>query len=226
MPPNLKLNAVAFISPQNYPILVKTFSKQEDNGIKYQYIAHTSLDVIEERGERYGWTSAPRAEATNTVAAAGKSCENYLGLLYAMEDVAVYGYITALKMKIVIAIPFSDAVVRDAEVIVVSSVSYSHALFLPCSFYLIRYSKPCIWPIIMRSPTLSSSWKAERILPTSSSFPICRLAAQSGRNSTDCLMKLVAVSEAPPFPKIQLLECPDCETLDVIEHICRHQRVR
>jgi len=53
MPPNLKLNAVAFISPQNHPILVKAFSKQEYNGIKYQYIAHTSLDVIEERGERY-----------------------------------------------------------------------------------------------------------------------------------------------------------------------------
>ena len=49
MPPNLKLNAVAFISPQNYPILIKTFTKQEDP-VKYHYIAHTSLDVIEERG--------------------------------------------------------------------------------------------------------------------------------------------------------------------------------
>lgn len=50
MPPNLKLNAVAFISPQNHPILIRTFSKQEDHTIKYHYIAHTSLDVIEERG--------------------------------------------------------------------------------------------------------------------------------------------------------------------------------
>jgi hypothetical protein len=49
MPPNLKLNAVAFISPQNYPILIRTFIKQEDP-VKYHYIAHTSLDVIEERG--------------------------------------------------------------------------------------------------------------------------------------------------------------------------------
>ena len=172
------------------------------------------------------WNTAPRVEATNTVAAAGKSCENYLGLLYAMEDVAVYGYITALKMKIVIAIPFSDTVVRDSEVIVVRNDSFSHGLFLPCSFYLIRYSKPCIWPIIMRSPTLSSSWKAEQMLPTSNSFPIRRLAAQSGRNSTDCWMKLVAALETPPFRKIQLLECPDCEILDVFEHNCRHQRVR
>lgn len=49
MPPNLKLNAVAFISPQNYPILIKTFVKHEDP-VKYHYIAHTSLDIIEERG--------------------------------------------------------------------------------------------------------------------------------------------------------------------------------
>lgn len=48
MPPQLRLNAVAFISPQNQPILIRTFSKQDE--LKYHYIAHTSLDVIEERG--------------------------------------------------------------------------------------------------------------------------------------------------------------------------------
>ncbi|KAH9483053.1 Trafficking protein particle complex subunit 2-like protein [Psilocybe cubensis] len=99
MPPTLKLNAVAFISPQNQPILIRTFVKQDEHAIKYHYIAHTSLDVIEER-----------------VAAAGKSPECYLGLLFALEDVAVYGYITPLKVKIVIALPLSDSVVRDAEV--------------------------------------------------------------------------------------------------------------
>ncbi|KAF8165367.1 Sedlin [Crassisporium funariophilum] len=99
MPPNLKLNAVAFISPQNHPILIRTFNKQEDHAIKYHYIAHTSLDVIEER-----------------VIAGGKSCDCYLGLLFSMEDVAVYGYITPLKVKIVIALPLSDSVVRDVEI--------------------------------------------------------------------------------------------------------------
>ncbi|KAJ7129716.1 Sedlin, N-terminal conserved region-domain-containing protein [Mycena epipterygia] len=93
------LNAVAFISPQNHPILIRTFTKQDDHAIKYHYIAHTSLDVIEER-----------------VVAGGKSTECYLGLLYAMEDVAVYGYITPLKVKIVIALALSDSVVRDVEV--------------------------------------------------------------------------------------------------------------
>lgn len=55
MPPSFTLNAVAFISPQNHPILIRTFSKQNEHAIKYHYIAHTSLDVIEERGQhRFG----------------------------------------------------------------------------------------------------------------------------------------------------------------------------
>lgn len=49
MPLNLKINAVAFISPQNHPILIRAFSNQDDH-FKYHYIAHTSLDVVEERG--------------------------------------------------------------------------------------------------------------------------------------------------------------------------------
>jgi hypothetical protein len=71
MPNPLRLNAVAFISPQNHPILIRTFSKQGSpsrisisqhkltepswtlfaDELKYHYIAHTSLDVIEERGK-------------------------------------------------------------------------------------------------------------------------------------------------------------------------------
>lgn len=36
-----------------------------------------------------------------------------------MDDVAAYGYVTPLKVKIVLALPLTDAVVRDAEVIMV-----------------------------------------------------------------------------------------------------------
>ncbi|KDQ29000.1 hypothetical protein PLEOSDRAFT_1015429, partial [Pleurotus ostreatus PC15] len=98
----LKINAVAFVSPQNHPILIRTFSKQE-HPIKYHYIAHTSLDVIEERGQ-----------LTEIIVPNMTEC--YLGLLYTMEDVAVYGYITPLKVKIILALALSDAVVRDLEI--------------------------------------------------------------------------------------------------------------
>lgn len=36
-----------------------------------------------------------------------------------MEDVAVYGYITPLKVKIVLALALSDFVVKDVEIIMV-----------------------------------------------------------------------------------------------------------
>jgi hypothetical protein len=84
---------------QNQPILIRTYLKNGENAIKYHYIAHTSLDVIEER-----------------VAPAAKATECYLGLLYSMEDVAVYGYMTPLRVKIVLAFALSDSVVKDAEV--------------------------------------------------------------------------------------------------------------
>ena len=43
--------------------------------------------------------------------------ESYLGFLYALEEVAVYGYVTPLKLKIVLALALSDAIVRDADII-------------------------------------------------------------------------------------------------------------
>jgi hypothetical protein len=46
---NLNLAAVAFISPQNHPILVRALSGSSEDLLKYHYIAHTSLDVIDER---------------------------------------------------------------------------------------------------------------------------------------------------------------------------------
>lgn len=52
--------------------------------------------------------------------AAGKACDCYLGLLFTMEDVAVYGYITPLKVRIIVALPLTDSVVKDVEITAVS----------------------------------------------------------------------------------------------------------
>lgn len=49
MPALMRLNAAAYISPQNYPILVRNFTSAKQDDLKYHYVAHTSLDVIEER---------------------------------------------------------------------------------------------------------------------------------------------------------------------------------
>jgi len=60
----------------------------------------------------------------------GKATECYLGLLYVMEDVAVYGYITPLKVKIILALALSDSVVKDLEIVTVPSTTQPHK-FLP-----------------------------------------------------------------------------------------------
>jgi len=119
----LRLNAVAFISPQNHPILIRTFVKQQDE-LKYHYIAHTSLDVIEERGATLGDKTFKLAPDQQTAVSSGaKSTQCYLGLLYTMEDVAVYGYVTPLKMKIVLALALSDSDVLDTDITTVRQIA-------------------------------------------------------------------------------------------------------
>ncbi|KDQ07517.1 hypothetical protein BOTBODRAFT_59910 [Botryobasidium botryosum FD-172 SS1] len=95
LPPRIR--AIAFITPSNAPILVRSYAHQ--NELQCHYIAHMSLDVIEER--------------------APKATDCYLGHLYSMEDVAVYGYITATRVKIVIALALADAVVKDGDIIAI-----------------------------------------------------------------------------------------------------------
>jgi len=86
-----------------------------------------------------------------SVAAAGKECECYLGLLFTMEDVAVYGYVTPLKVKIIVALPLSDAVVKDAEIVMVSTM---HNDFFNAN-EISRCSKHFTWRIILPFQTHS-----------------------------------------------------------------------
>lgn len=46
---SLEIRAMAFISSQNQPMLVRTFKGREEDELKFHYVAHTALDVIEER---------------------------------------------------------------------------------------------------------------------------------------------------------------------------------
>jgi hypothetical protein len=44
----LKVNAIAIISALNHPVIVRSFIPGDT--LKYNYVAHCSLDVFEERG--------------------------------------------------------------------------------------------------------------------------------------------------------------------------------
>lgn len=65
-----------------------------------------------------------------------------------MEDVAVYGYITPLKVKIVLAVALSDAVVRDVEVNMARPHLILHFV-IPILTRISRSSKPSIWLITL-----------------------------------------------------------------------------
>lgn len=79
----------------------------------------------------------------------------YLGLLYAMEDVAVYGYLTPLKMKIVLALALSDSVVRDAEIVAVRRFFPYISAFHRRLLHFIRFSKLYTWLTMPPSRTHS-----------------------------------------------------------------------
>ncbi|CAG8515068.1 416_t:CDS:2 [Funneliformis caledonium] len=95
---NIKIQCIAIIGKQNNPLYIKNFSASHPD-LKYHYIAHTSCDVIDER-----------------VGAAGpEAADTYLGLLYAMEDLAVYGYITNTRVKFVVVLSVPDAVIKNTD---------------------------------------------------------------------------------------------------------------
>ncbi|CAE6396049.1 unnamed protein product [Rhizoctonia solani] len=116
----MRINAVAFVYNQA-PVLVRTYTASKDAELKYHYVAHTSLDVVDER------------------VAAIKSGDCYLGLLHTMEDLAVYatlGYITPTRVKIILALALADYVVRDADVVnIFRTLHTTYAAALSNPFY-------------------------------------------------------------------------------------------
>ncbi|KAI8366608.1 Sedlin, partial [Blakeslea trispora] len=92
----------------NNPLFIKNFSTSHPD-LKYHYIAHTSIDVIEER------------KLISLIVSNGpKHLDLYLGLLYAMEDLATdgldsYGYVTNTRVKLVVVVSVTDGTIRDAD---------------------------------------------------------------------------------------------------------------
>lgn len=160
----------------------------------------------------------------NQVAAASKGADSYLGFLYAMEEVAVYGYITPLKVKIILALTLTDAIVRDLDVIAVRLSLYV-ALF-SCLFLvealtsgpmkrLTRYSKLSTLLITSRSPIPFSSFTHPSIHRTIMRR-YCMLVARSGNLSGGASTMLrerwrrPPIEYMPPPPVLPLFLCQSC----------------
>eukprot|EP00249_Psilotum_nudum_P002501 c15571_g1_i1 orf=124-597(+) len=90
----------AVVGQHNNPLYIQSFTDGDD-ALKFHYIVHCSLDVIDEKVNNPKRTGA----ALN---------ETFLGLLYPTEDYRVYGYLTNTKVKFILVVTDQD--VRDADV--------------------------------------------------------------------------------------------------------------
>ncbi|CAO1613559.1 unnamed protein product [Parajaminaea phylloscopi] len=98
-----KIQCLAVISANNTPLYLRSFGpgrEGRDADARFHFIAHAALDVVEER------TSS-------------RSSEQYLGLLMTTEDVGVYGFQTSTRVKFLLMVTMSDAIVRDLDVITI-----------------------------------------------------------------------------------------------------------
>ncbi|TPX43250.1 hypothetical protein SeMB42_g04797 [Synchytrium endobioticum] len=97
-PPRIQINAVCVIGHRNQPLYIRGFGTTGYDQLHFNYVAHISVDIIEER------------------LSGGKTTDLYLGLLHAAEDYAVYGYVTNTRVKFLLVIQLADFLVKDAEI--------------------------------------------------------------------------------------------------------------
>ena len=96
--------AVAVVGKDNDPLFLQHFNDADE--LKFHYIVHTSLDIVEEKAASGNGSS---------------SSDLFLGLLCPIEDFHVYGYVTNTQIKLIAVLEDIGKVqVRDAEIKTVS----------------------------------------------------------------------------------------------------------
>ena len=65
------------------------------------------------------------------VASDTKHFDMYLGLLYVLEDLAVYGYMTNTRIKFVLMVPSTDSIIKDQEMKSVNNMHQAYFNLIP-----------------------------------------------------------------------------------------------
>ncbi|KAM0753386.1 trafficking protein particle complex 2, partial [Meredithblackwellia eburnea MCA 4105] len=140
---SLRILAIAVLGRHGNPLFLKSYATRRgpEADLKWHYAAHTSLDFFEERE-----------------LAAAKTTEAYLGLLYAMEDYAVYGYQTNTRIKFVLVLALADAVVRDLDVkTIFRAIHNSYIGYISNPFSSTETDNPATLAAPIRSRKFSSA---------------------------------------------------------------------
>ncbi|PWN21598.1 hypothetical protein BCV69DRAFT_269414 [Microstroma glucosiphilum] len=117
MTSSTKIQCIALISSTNSPLYIRSFGPSDKRGeadLRYHFIAHSALDLVEERET-------------------AKNVENYFGLLMTMEDLAVYGFQTSTRTKLLIMLTVSDMVVKDLDMITIFRAIHTSYLSHLCN---------------------------------------------------------------------------------------------
>ncbi|GAK65317.1 trafficking protein particle complex 2 [Moesziomyces antarcticus] len=118
-----RIQALAIVSPRGGPIYVRQFGRSPSSStaadLRYHYFAHAALDVMD---ERTALAVAPGASSNRT------SSEQYLGLLSTLEDLAIYGFQTCAKLRILLMLSLTDHAVRDIDMLTLFRAVYTACL--------------------------------------------------------------------------------------------------
>ncbi|KAL9642748.1 hypothetical protein ABK040_009825 [Willaertia magna] len=110
---------VGIIGKKNNPLFLKVYKTvDEEEPLKFHYIAHTALDIIEEK----------LSNRKNT----NQNNDMYLGLLFPTEVFKIYGYITNSDVKLLLIFSGDDyqQVEKDNEIRTV--FQQLHSLYIDC----------------------------------------------------------------------------------------------
>lgn len=114
--------SIAVVGRDNEPLYIHTLQKEPD--LKFHYIVHTCLDVIEEK-------------TTSLTKASQDPRELYLGLLYPTEDYKVYGYVTNTKIKFVLIVESANTTLRDNDIrMMFRKIHSSYVSMMANPFYI------------------------------------------------------------------------------------------
>lgn len=89
-----RLKQSAVTGRHNQPLYIASYTGQssKNDDLKWHFVAHTSLDMFEERGEGHSWLRryATKMLKMNTAEASNvRQNDHYAGLLQVMDDYAV-----------------------------------------------------------------------------------------------------------------------------------------
>ncbi|KAL1521337.1 hypothetical protein AB1Y20_021004 [Prymnesium parvum] len=106
------LASIAVIGKEHNPLYIRAFSRSqqdqsEESLLRFHFIVHTALDFVEDK------IAAQRNAAQGSSSSSGPKLDPYLGLLYPIEDLRVYGYASTSKVKFIAVLDDED--VKDAQ---------------------------------------------------------------------------------------------------------------